>query len=739
MKKIISLFLFCLFPIIGNTQALYKEIAEIKDSADYYLEIAIFNKEDKKSFNKAIIYTEKAIDFAKKNKLTSKMANSYLVLGGIYYDLQKNDNAIENFIRSINLYSKENPNSNLALAYYNLGKCYLEKDKPELSEIYFKKSSLIYKQLNFDDAIELINLQKAIIQKDKGNLFEAETILKNTIKKISNNDAFIETKVEAYFQLGEIENIKKRHSLAAAYFEQALKTNKSGNYNIALQKKTLKKLSNTYSILNDYKKSNEALEKYVVISDSIGNYYNHFLSENTFDKIQFDKQLKTIEELDREKKSQQKTLRFSRLISILSIALISILSLLSLSLYKNNKIRISTNKLLKEKNKELIAEKDKAEQASKARSEFLATVSHELRTPLNAINGITYLLLQEKPKASQLNYLKSLEFSGSYLLNFINDILEINRLESDKIFIEKINFDLHELTGNIQTSFNEFITENNVKLHCHIDKRINYNIIGDPTKLSQILINLLNNSIKFSKNGDVWFNIKELSNDGKLVKLFFEVKDNGIGIPKDKQDAIFDSFSQGSIEINRTYGGTGLGLSIVKKIIEILGSKIDLESDTNKGTSFKFELIFEKGESKYQKDESEIDIEDDNIFNNKNILLVEDNKINQMITHKMLEKKSMLCTIIENGEEAIEHLKDNHYDLILMDVHLPGINGTEATKKIREYNSTVPIIALTAISLNENKEMLLSFGMDDVITKPFIPSVFYKKIAEFLIKTEGNA
>lgn len=127
MKKIISLFLFCLFPIIGNTQALYKEIAEIKDSADYYLEIAIFNKEDKKSFNKAIIYTEKAIDFAKKNKLTSKVANCYLVLGGIYYDLQKTDNAVENYIRSINLYSKENPNSNLALAYYNLGKCYLKK------------------------------------------------------------------------------------------------------------------------------------------------------------------------------------------------------------------------------------------------------------------------------------------------------------------------------------------------------------------------------------------------------------------------------------------------------------------------------------------------------------------------------------------------------------------------------------------------------------------------------------
>ena len=732
MKKKISfqILLFFLVTFSGYSQSLYKEVAEINDSVDYYLEIAIFNKEDKKSFNKAIVYTEKAIDFAINNKLEHKLADCYLVLGGIYYDLEKPETAIEHFIRSINIYTKEEANSNLALAYYNLGKCYLEKDKPELSEIYFKKATSIYQSLEFDDAIELINLQKGILQKNKGNINIAEEIFKKVIANISDSNALIETKIEAYYQLGDIYFTKLNYDAAIDAFETAHKINLNNNKNIVLQKKILKKLSEVLAETSDFKRSNIYLNRYITISDSIGQNYSKYLSDNTFEKIEFDKQLKTIELLDKEKKNQQKTLRFSKLISILSIALISILSLLSLSLYKNNKIRISTNKLLKEKNLELTLEKERTEKASKARAEFLATVSHELRTPLNAINGITYLLLQEKPRANQLNYLKSLEFSGSYLLNFINDILEINRLESDKVMVENINFSLTELLDNIKISFNEFILSNNINFHQSIDSNINYNVVGDPTKLSQVLINLINNAIKFSKNGDVWLTINEVENDGENVKLFFEIKDNGIGIPKDKQKDIFDSFSQGSVEINRTYGGTGLGLSIVKKILEILGSDIHLESESNQGTKFTFTLDFKKGAS--IKTENLQQSTDETIFIDKNILLVEDNKINQMITKKMLEKKGMHCTIFENGEDAIEHLKENQYDLVLMDVHLPGINGTEATAIIRKFDIATPIIALTAISLNENREMLLSFGMNDVITKPFIPEEFYNTISNHL-------
>lgn len=726
------LILFLLVTINGYSQSVYKDVGKISDSTDYYLEIGLFNKEAKKSYTKAILYTEKAIEYAKENNLDNKLADCYLQLAIIFYELEKNDLAIDYYIRAISIYSKIEPKSNIALSYYGLGKCYLKKNNIAFAEIYFEKATVIYKKLNFLEAIELINLQKAIIKKEKGKYNEATIILKGVVENISD-DALLSTKTEAYIQLGEIEIVKKNYTQAINYLNQANQTNESSNNDFQLTKRIFKLLSTTYEKNKNISSSNFYLKKYVSLTDSIGKYYNNYVTENTVDKIQFDKQLKTIEQLDKEKKSQQKTLRFSKLISILSIALISILSLLSLSLYKNNKIRISTNKLLKEKNRELTIEKDKAERASKARADFLSTVSHELRTPLNAINGITYLLLQEKPKASQLNYLKSLEFSGNYLLNFINDILEINRLESDKVVIEKINFNLSELTENIVISFKEFIHENNIKCHLNIDKSLNYNLKGDPTKLSQILINLLNNAIKFSKNGDVWCNIIKKSENANNVTLYFEIKDNGIGIPKDKQDTIFDSFSQGSVEINRTYGGTGLGLSIVKKILELMGSQIHLQSESGKGTAFSFELEFEKGVASKAKIEVAPDL---TLLNEKKILLVEDNKINQMITQKMLEKRGISCNIIDNGEDAIEDAKVNDYDLILMDVHLPGINGTEATSEIRKFNSHIPIVALTAISLNENREMLLSYGMNEVITKPFEPEHFYTVVTKFLTSTE---
>ncbi|MBP9847957.1 MAG: ATP-binding protein [Flavobacterium sp.] len=726
------LILFFLATTYCYSQSVYKDATKINDSTDYYLEIGLFNKEEKKSYSKAILYTEKAIEFAKKNKLSNKLADCYLQLATIFFELEKNDLAIDYYIRAISIYSKSEPKSNIALAYYSLGKCYLKKNNIPYAESYFEKATIVYEKLNFLEAIEVINLQKAIIKKEKRKYEEAITILKGVIENISD-DALLSTKTEAYIQLGEIEVIKKEYSQALDYLNQAKYTNETSNNDFKLAKRIYKLLGTTHEKNNNISSSNFYLQKYVNLIDSIGKLNNSNLTENTVDKIQFDKQLKTIEQLDKERKSQQKTLRFSKLISILSIALISILSLLSLSLYKNNKIRTSTNKLLKEKNKELTLEKEKAERASKARADFLSTVSHELRTPLNAINGITYLLLQENPKQSQLDYLKSLEFSGNYLLNFINDILEINRLESDKVTIEKINLNITKLSQNIINSFKEFINENNINFHLNIDNSLNYNLKGDPTKISQILINLINNAIKFSKDGDVWFTISKKSETENNITLHFEIRDNGIGIPEEKQEAIFDSFSQGSVEINRTYGGTGLGLSIVKKILEVMGSEIYLISEAEKGSTFSFDLEFEKGII----DPVTIEINQNIEFSNeKNILLVEDNKINQMITQKMLERKGISCVIIDNGEEAIENVKTNNYDLILMDVHLPGINGTEATTEIRKFNNTVPIIALTAISLNENREMLLSYGMNEVITKPFEPEHLYTVVTKYLSNTE---
>ena len=395
-----------------------------------------------------------------------------------------------------------------------------------------------------------------------------------------------------------------------------------------------------------------------------------------------------------------------------------------MSLYKNNIIRTKTNLLLKEKNKELIAAKEKAEKASQARSEFLSIVSHELRTPLNAINGITHLLLEENPKKSQLHYLSSLQFSGNYLTTFINDILEINRIESNKVEVENIPFNLKQLLLDIKNSLKEVAIKNNNKLELVIDDSIPEDLLGDPTKLSQIFMNLINNALKFTKNGSVSISAKLVSFQEENMLIAFEIQDNGIGIAADKLETVFESFAQGSIEINRKYGGTGLGLTIVKKLTNLLGGRIKLKSTVGVGSLFSFNLLFKANDNKDIIKENKIAYDFSSLANKK-VLIVEDNKINQMITTKMLESKGVICEVIDNGEDSINAVKNNKYDLILMDVHLPGINGTIATQKIREFNTQIPVIALTAISLDENREMLLSFGMNDVVTKPFVPEEFY--------------
>ena len=424
---------------------------------------------------------------------------------------------------------------------------------------------------------------------------------------------------------------------------------------------------------------------------------------------------------------QNNEISISRFYAFIIISLISIVVFFCAILFRKYKNLKKNNYFLQDKVLALELEREKWEVAFKSRNEFLSTVSHELRTPLNAIIGITHLLIEDNPKKSQQNYLTSLQFSGEYLLDFINQILEVNKLESGRVEIENANFNIFDVLSKVEKALVEQAKTKNDKLLFEIDSDIPKNLIGDQVKLMQILMNLITNAIKFTDNGEVKVSVKLLSLNEHIAFIYFEVSDTGIGIAEDKQETVFESFSQGSVEINRKYGGTGLGLNIVKKLVEILGGKIKLESKIGQGTTFSFVLNFNLGsdipiakEKKY----------DPSKLANKKILLIEDNKINQMVISKMLEKKKMNCTIAETGEEGVEMAKNQNYDLILMDIHLPGISGTKATENIRTFDKNIPIVALTAISLDENREMLLSFGMNDVITKPFNPDDFYRIISE---------
>jgi len=721
---------FTLFFFLFSTFSFSQQnnLVEKIDSVAFYNKLAN-SSVSKNQYKNALFYTQKAINFSKENNKTIDQVIQTFKLGKLYYDVKKYDDAIKAFDKSISLSKTLQPSSLQASTHYYLGMCHMKKRDFLNAKISFDKAKSLNDSLEITNTVDLINLQRGIIYKSEGDSDTASTIFSTIIAK-PDNPAILDIKVEALYHIGLMEMADNRNNLALNYFNKALDLN-AKNKNIEQKSAILLALSTVYEKMLDKNNAYTYLKQHSNLEESISLLDNEKLGVDDYEKFKESERLKEVAEINKENIQQEKTSKFSKLISILAIALISILSLLSLSLYKNNIIRTQSNLLLEEKNRELILAKEKAEKASNARTEFLSTVSHELRTPLNAINGIAHLLLEEKPKKSQMNYLESLQFSGNYLTNFINDILEINKIDSSKAQVENISFNLKLLLENIQNSLKELASENNNYFSLEIDSHIPDYLIGDPTKLSQILMNLINNALKFTHNGSVTVTSKLISLEDQKAFIYFEVKDSGIGIPEDKLETVFDSFSQGSVGINRKYGGTGLGLTIVKKLVEILGGEIKLDSKVKKGSSFSFELLL-KVSKKPLKIIKNLNKNNYDNLKSKKILVVEDNKINQMVSKKMLENKGVICEIVDNGEEAIEIAKSNKFDMILMDVHLPGINGTIATKKIREFDTTTPVIALTAISLNENRKMLLSFGMNDVITKPFIPENFYAIISKYI-------
>jgi len=431
---------------------------------------------------------------------------------------------------------------------------------------------------------------------------------------------------------------------------------------------------------------------------------------------------------DNQKKIKRDPTRLGRLTTILSIALITILSLLTLSLYKNNNLRAKANELLQQKNTELILAKESAERASEAKAQFLSTITHELRTPLYAVTGLTHLLLEESPTPNQKEHLNSLKFSGEYLLSLINNILDLNKLEANKVEIENTSFNLQKRINDVLIALSKSAKDKNNTLHYEFDKSIPKKLKGDPLKISQILINLIGNSIKFTHNGDIWIRVAKIKESEDRLTLNFQIQDQGVGISDKKQKNIFENFTQGSIQINRKFGGTGLGLSIVKNLLILMNSEIHLESELGKGSKFYFDLefqVYHDTDQNYIEGSKHIDYA---IMKNKHVLVVEDNKINQLITRKILEKNKIICDVADNGMSAVKKTKENNFDLILMDIHMPGISGIEATKRIREFDVRTPVVALTAIALDDNLDEFYSNGFNDIIPKPYKTEEFFFKL-----------
>ncbi|MCL6275201.1 ATP-binding protein [Muricauda sp. 2012CJ35-5] len=690
-----------------------------------------------------------------------------------YRHQNKIDKALETLDQAAEI-AENNEDAKLLLdTYHQYARLFLEEGDRETTIFYWDRASILLKELSYSYGQAFHNYLDAALRYDEGNNFQSLKLLEES-RKLSNNrnlgnnilllEAYIFTNIEKYDDA--IKNLhalivnsddKERPYLATKANLQLAKISvelndlqegvihsqaalelaeKHGHFKEV--KAANLSLSNIYERTGEYSQALSYTKALEQIRDSIFNIEKVQLETKTADKIRFEHQMTEINKLTAKNEELSESKNRSEITAILTSAFLTIISLLAVSLFRNNQIKLKTNDLLYTKNKELELARDSAVSAMEAKTNFLSTVTHELRTPLYAVTGLTHLLLEENPAEHQKEHLKSLKFSGDYLLNFINDILQINKIDADKLEPLNIEFKLQKVLADVVDSLQQNANENNTKLVLDYDPNIPQQLLGDPIKISQIFMNLVGNALKFTKDGKVEVIAKMLRMEDDEVKLYFEVKDNGIGISEDQQKNIFDSFEQGSIQINREYGGTGLGLTIVKSLLGLFGSKIHLESELGHGSSFFFELDLKCDNTTVDEVTFELNPEEFD-FKGLHVLIVEDNKINQVITKKMLTKKEITCDIANNGNEAIDLAKTNTYNAILMDIHMPGISGEEATRQIRKFDQEIPIIALTAISLDDSLDSFYEAGCNDVVTKPFKPEVFYQKIGEniFRKKMEG--
>lgn len=396
------------------------------------------------------------------------------------------------------------------------------------------------------------------------------------------------------------------------------------------------------------------------------------------------------------------------------------------------------------RNEKLLSESDqakkKAEDANRMKNEILANMSHEIRTPMNAILGITNALIEDTKDSDVIESLGVLKFSADQLLVILNDILDMSKIEEGKINLEEIDFNLKKLMDNIVLLNFAKAREKNIHLNYEFDESIPKYVKGDPTRLAQILNNLISNAIKFTEKGGVLIKIVRLKNTATIQSIHFLVKDTGLGVPLDKQKTIFEKFTQASTETTRKFGGTGLGLSIVKRLVQLMGSDIGIKSELGLGSEFYFLLNFKVSEKEATNSKIFALASDSKDLEQHCILLVDDNEINIKVAMKFLKKWKAEVLVASNGQEAISVYQKyfSKIDIILMDLQMPIMDGYEASSKIIEFqkekNLSAPIIALTADAMKEVEEKIKKIGIVDLITKPFKPDDLFLKIKRNLLK-----
>ncbi|WP_286914361.1 tetratricopeptide repeat-containing hybrid sensor histidine kinase/response regulator [Flavobacterium sp. UBA4197] len=718
-----SLLLVLLFSQLGYSQTgkiTQKEISKmITASSDYMLNLKCEESLNlaKKALNQAYQINDKAL-----------IAKAYNIIGLNYEEFSDFKKAITYYEKGLH-YANQTTNDTIKdWLHNNLGSAYcfhkldFEKgiDHYKKGLFYSKKlkdtNEIIYTRLNIASAyFEIKDFQKGIYY------------LKDIENIVMESDE-LEAKISLNSLLGSYYTHTNNFKTAEAFYQKALELCEKNKIEFLQTNacELYKDFAQYYFKIKDYKNAYLYLDKYTTTKNKIYNDQRISEVEKAGNQIELDEYKRQISQIESEKQLQARSLHQSRIIVVLFIITLLFLLLFLFSLYKNNEIRKKINRDLKTANKQLQKAKEQAEEVSQLKSQFISTISHELRTPLYGVVGITDIIADEHKELSNSSYLKSLKFSARYLLSLVNDILQVYKIDEKKITLDNTAFnvieDLHQVTDSLM-----FLAEKNQnKLTLEVDEDIPQLLIGDRVRLSQIFMNLIGNALKFTHNGQVKINVQLLRTEGTFVYLQFEVIDNGIGIAEADQEKVFEKF----VQIERKeddYQGTGLGLPIVKQLIGLFNGEIHIESEENVGTKMTFIIGFESDKDKIKEYTNDLEVDFVHQKSYK-ILVVEDNKINQLVTKKILDDSNFESIIVDNGYHAIELLEKEPFDIVLMDINMPMINGFETTRLIREKGITIPVIALTAFDKQEISEQVYASDMNGIIIKPFEPKQLYQMI-----------
>lgn len=689
----------------------------------------------KHNYANVLIHAERGLALAKRSNNKDHIHNLRTIIGNTLLRVKDTLNAKQLFLKTLEEARRANDSTHIVWANINLSNIYFytKGQKQKTIELYLE-SLQIAEKLNDIDNLFVLHHNLAISYDDLKNL-------EQTTYHISKSAYYLNLLGDPpYYKARHLHNMGRKELLqndpdaAITYFKQAIKLSVAIQFNDALID-IYKSYKEALVLKKDYKKLyeiDEKLKTYKVEKENEEAESTIASISAKFEVERYKEQLRTKElekALLKQKASSKSYLLLFNVIII--VALVIYLITMYIAIKKRNAYITD----LKHKNMQYLAAKQKSDELTKAKTKFFAAVNHELRTPLYGVIGLSAILLENNELEKHEKDLKSLNFSANYLLTLINNLLHINKIENNSFSNEITTFDLEDLTGAILTSFEYIRLQHHNTIRVTICKDIPLLLEGDSVGLSQILMNLVGNACKFTENGTIDLDIKLVDYLGDKVKLRFVIKDTGPGIAAHKLSQIFDEFTQVS-SATSAYQGTGLGLPIVKKLIEQANGSITVDSKLGSGTAFTFELDFTIANT--SNNQKEIPLLKFNILAKKQILIVEDNRINQTITKRILESENVVCTIAQNGEEAVTLVKQSYFDLVLMDINMPVKNGIDATIEIRKFNESIPIVALTAVEIEEQKRQILDCGMNDIILKPYDVDLFKHTIIANFVENRTN-